>query len=120
MSWTIEKQRECNRKSYQKHKERRLATTKKYHRQLKLEVLGHYSNGQPHCACCGETIIEFLGIDHSGGGGIDHRAKVGSTYRLYLWLRRNSYPNGYRTLCHNCNLATSWGRICPHELLEVV
>ena len=119
MSWTIEKQRECNRKSYQKHKAKRLATTKEYHKRLKVEVLNHYSNGKPNCACCAEDIIEFLGIDHIGGGGLAHRNLIGSTCRYYLWLRRNNYPNGYRVLCHNCNLATSFGRKCPHELLEV-
>lgn len=118
MNWTIEKQRECNCKSYQKHKKLRSTYTKEYHKRLKEEVFGYYSGGQPCCHCCGETIIEFLGIDHVNGKGMEHRKRVGSTYRLYAWLRRNKYPKGFRVLCHNCNLATSWGRICPHKLME--
>lgn len=116
---TIEKMREYNRKSYYKHRDKRLTGTKEYHRRIKFEVLGHYSNdGWPFCRCCGERIIEFLGIDHIGGGGSEHRKAVGQSIRLYLWLKRNNYPMGYQVLCHNCNLATSWGRKCPHELLE--
>jgi hypothetical protein len=116
--WTINKQRVCNRKSYRKHKDRRLETIKKYHLKIKQEVFNHYSPGMIKCKCCGETIIEFLCLDHIGGGGVTKRKIVGNSYRYYAWLIKNNYPSGYRILCHNCNQATSWGRKCPHELTE--
>jgi len=66
------------------------------------------------CACCGESELLFLTIDHVNGGGTKHRETIGSN--IYSWLRRNNYPKeGYQVLCMNCN----WGRsqnggTCPH------
>lgn len=117
-NWTIERQRECNRNSYYKHKEKRLAGTKAWQQRIKREVLSHYCEDALKCACCGETIFEFLSIDHINGNGLKHREIVGSSYRYYSWLKRNKYPKGYRVLCHNCNQATSYGRTCPHKLME--
>jgi hypothetical protein len=34
---------------------------------------------------------------------------------LYLWLKRNNYPTGFRVLCHNCNLAIGFYGYCPHH-----
>lgn len=71
------------------------------------------------CVCCSETHIEFLTIDHiSDKVRKFHRkscrAKGGG--HLYKWLEENKYPKkGVRLLCMNCNLATSYGRICPHK-----
>lgn len=36
---------------------------------VRLEVLRHYSRGEPQCLCCGENKVEFLGIDHINSGG---------------------------------------------------
>jgi hypothetical protein len=35
---------------------------------------------------------------------------------MYTWLRNQGYPNGFRTLCHNCNLARGFYGYCPHEV----
>src|SRR3990167_1789947 len=110
------KQRVANKKWYSKSQANVLLRTKAYQKKTKLEVFSHYSGGKPRCSCCGEEIIEFLSIDHIGGKGVQHREIIGSSYRLYMWLRKNNYPVGFRVLCHNCNQATSWGRRCPHEL----
>ena len=35
---------------------------------------------------------------------------------MYGWLRRNSYPEGFQVLCHNCNLGKKInGGVCPHN-----
>jgi len=74
---------------------------------LKSDVFNHYGNS---CACCGETEPPFLTIDHEHGGGNQHlRAKA-----LYVWLRQNNYPEGFRTLCMNCNHAMGIYGECPH------
>jgi len=73
--------------------------------------LEHYG-GQ--CACCGENSYEFLCIDHINGGGHQHRKKVGHGYSFLLWLKKNNMPEGYRILCHNCNMATGLYGYCPH------
>lgn len=82
-------------------------------RRRRLEVLTHYSNGHPQCACCGEKHLEFLSIDHINGGGNKHRQKEGYA-RIYRWLRQHDYPDGYRVLCHNCNQSIGLYGYCPH------
>lgn len=78
---------------------------KKYHVSLRLEVLGHYSQGKLVCVICGEDHIEFLVIDHIKGDGAEHRRSVGSSpSTIYRDLISNGFPDGFRVLCHNCNL----------------
>ena len=84
-----------------------------------FEGYGGYS-----CKCCGETIKEFLTLDHINNDGAEHRRKIfgengrrcGSGRTLYLWIIRNNFPPIFQVLCSNCN----WGKrmndgICPHE-----
>jgi hypothetical protein len=69
------------------------------------------------CGCCGECVPSMLTIDHINGDGAAHRKTI--TDRFYRWLLNNGYPEGYRTLCWNCNVASYRnGGICPHT--EVV
>ena len=73
------------------------------HRELKQEVLSYYGGGQCACVHCGEKRIACLSIDHIDGGGSKHRKKVlRSTSSFYTWLKRENYPEGYQTLCMNC------------------
>ena len=93
----------------------------KYHRKIKDAAFAAY--GGPTCACCGESHFEFMSIDHISGGGNIHRKKLrggdgnsgGGGVRLYLWLKRNNYPKGFRVLCRNCNSAHGELGYCPHE-----
>ncbi len=85
----------------------------KYRRRLRLDVLKAYGGDPPTCACCGETTLEFLNVDHVNGGGHEQRRQlfgknVGS--RFYQWLRSNDYPPGYRVLCSNCNSSMDRGK----------
>jgi hypothetical protein len=73
-------------------------------------VFEHY--GQL-CACCGESNKEFLTIDHIKGGGSKHREEIGPG--LYEWLIKNDFPEGFRTLCWNCNLSLGSYGYCPHQ-----
>jgi hypothetical protein len=67
---------------------------------LHIEVLRVYSPNM-RCAECGESHLEFLAMDHINGGGRPHVASIGN---LYAWLKRTGFPEGFRVLCHNCNL----------------
>jgi hypothetical protein len=70
------------------------------------------------CECCNETDIRFLTIDHKDGGGRKHRREIGigPGVPFYRWLKANNYPEGYTTLCFNCNCGRSVnGGICPHK-----
>lgn len=85
-----------------------------YRQRVKTKVFAHYGT---ICACCGTKYPEFLTIDHVGGGGNKHRkeAGVGAGSTFYAWLIRNNFPEGYRTLCYNCNCARGHLGYCPHE-----
>lgn len=67
------------------------------------------------CACCMESHIEFLGIDHTNGGGTKHRKAIKGA-PIYRWLRQNKYPKGFRVLCHNCNMSLGFYGYCPHKV----
>lgn len=83
----------------------------------KLFVLRHYGGDPPQCQCCGEVHIQFLAIDHVNGDGASHRRELGlkGGTAFYSWLVQNGLPDGFRVLCHNCNMAYGiWG-VCPHQ-----
>lgn len=68
------------------------------------------------CACCGEEDKRFLTIEHINGGGNKHRkAFPGGVDRIIRQLRDLKWPEGYATLCMNCNFG-KWrnGGTCPH------
>jgi len=88
--------------------------SKRYRLRTRIECLNHYSNGNPCCACCGESHIEFLGIDHIEGGGNKARRERGQG-NIYQWLKKRNYPSGYRVLCHNCNMSIGFYGYCPHS-----
>lgn len=84
---------------------------KKYEERMKKLVFAHYGK---KCACCGESQIDFLTIDHINGNGRKHRKKIKE--KICVWLVKNKFPKGFQVLCFNCN----WGRyknkgICPHK-----
>lgn len=119
-----------NHTRYQANKPARAAANKQYvednrakvnakntqwRKNLRLKVLEHYSQGTMACACCGEPNTEFLCIDHVDGGENQHRKAIGPAgYAIYIWLRKNEYPTGFRVLCFNCNYAVIGGKDCPH------
>jgi hypothetical protein len=68
------------------------------------------------CYCCGESRLPFLTCDHINGDGSADRKNNFSGVKLYLKARREGYPKDrYRLACMNCNFATRFGKICPHE-----
>jgi len=97
--------REQDRHRYVKNRGKMLASVSKRRYQLKLEVLTHYGNGGYACVKCGFDDIRALSIDHIEGGGGQHRLALGlGKYHgtIYRWLKKNNYPEGYQTLCMNC------------------
>lgn len=101
------------RKYHKDNKERGHAHEKTSRLKARMEVLSHYSNGTPKCACCGEQHFEFLSIDHINGGGTKFR-KENPGRNIYYMIRKEGFPEGYRVLCHNCNLAIGFYGKCPH------
>lgn len=104
---------------YHKKKDRNSSriTEKKIAIKLKDELFEHYGK---KCACCGETTLQFLTLEHEEGNGNNHRKdlfkhNVGGVH-MYRWLKKNKYPQGYSILCMNCNWAKRNTGICPHTL----
>lgn len=100
-----EEKRVYDRAYYLKHREAKLLRTREHMREVKREILSYYSNSkQPKCLWCGEDRIACLSIDHIDGDGASERRRLGykSVSYLYWWLRKQGYPEGYQTLCMNC------------------
>jgi len=113
---------------YRKKNKKRLTIQKREGRhQLRFDIISHYSKGTFRCFCCGETIYEFLTIDHIDGKGSEHRKRItngkgsgGRSHTVYRWLKKNNYPKGYQISCFNCNSGRSLnGGVCPHKLKKV-
>lgn len=92
---------------------------KQYYDKYKYLVFEHYGN---ICACCGETIFEFLSIDHvNNDGQYDKNAngkRLGGRH-LYPRIAKSGYPKKYQLLCMNCNFGKRMnGGICPHKSID--
>ena len=112
------------REYYAKHKEHleelHSRNRRRQYREWREAVINHYGG---KCACCSETILEFLSIDHINGGGNKHRKEIGipgGGAHFYKWLIKNNYPAGFRILCMNCNTAMGFFGYCPHQTLPVL
>ncbi len=84
-------------------------------RNLKKEVISQYGG---RCECCGETLMEFLSLDHRNGGGRKKRlsGEHPSGQALYRMLKKMGFPQEeFRVLCHNCNQSLGVYGYCPHQ-----
>lgn len=100
----LERCREVDRK-WQKqyrgtHPEEVRISSHKCRFNLKIELLSHYSKGEPKCAYCGDDRLACLSINHINGGGSVHKRDIKSN--IYVWLKNQGYPKGYQVLCMNC------------------
>ena len=83
---------------------------------LRQIVLEHYGAA---CACCGESLQEFLTVDHVNGDG-HLRRQQGTDQSGVAWYRqiiRNGFPQDLQLLCWNCNEAKRIYGTCPHQLV---
>jgi hypothetical protein len=80
----------------------------------KVEMVEAYGG---KCACCGETEMVFLSLDHVDGGGSAHRKSLGGNggRKILQEAKAAGWPGAYRVLCMNCQFGTRYGRACPHQ-----
>lgn len=99
-----------------KTRTKRLRKQKEKNQKYRLDALQAYAGKFPKCNCCGESILEFLTIDHISGNGEKHRMKINKRgTAFFIWLRDNNFPEGYQVLCYNCNCAKGFYGVCPHQ-----
>lgn len=108
------------RRFCKRHAEIRSETGIRRYQEIKTEVFNAY--GGPKCACCGETIVHFLSMDHVENNGAAHRKETGfrkTWASIFLWLKKHGFPPGFQVLCMNCNFGKARnGGICPHKQKE--
>ena len=98
---------------HKENRERSKAKSKRFNAALKTEVLEHYGNV---CVCCGESVSQFLTLDHINNDGAEQRKTTGSGTNFYLWAKRSGYPDDLEVLCFNCNCGRQVnGGVCPHD-----
>jgi hypothetical protein len=97
-------------KYWETHRAERNAARKVLRDGKRAEVIAHYGG---KCACCGETELKFLSIDHIDGGGNQHRKETSLTMSEWVWA--NGFPDGFQVLCYNCNMAKALYGSCPHQ-----
>lgn len=86
---------------------------KQWRLRLRREMLDAYGH---KCACCGETKMEFLALDHRFNDGKADRARFKNICPFYVWLKKQGFPKDrYQLLCHNCNMAKAFYGTCPHQ-----
>ncbi len=119
-----EKRREIDRRVIAKNPEYWREVKKyqysRWRERLKIEVFDRYSNGTFRCACCDESELDFLVIDHINGRGNEHRREIfGETnaggWRMHRWLFKQGFPQGFQLLCANCNTSKGKHGECVHR-----
>lgn len=95
-----EKRKKQHSRSYRKRRDRILLKNRERNVERKIRILNHYSDGNMKCAICEEHRLYALAIDH-----INNTNRIGPDggTKLYVWLEKHGYPEGFQVLCHNCN-----------------
>ncbi len=92
------------------NRDKHIAFYHKRKQETRVRVLTHYSNGKLACVRCGFDDIRALSIDHMNNDGYKMR-KDGKGYSgipFYVKLINSNYPEGYQTLCMNCQFIKRW------------
>jgi hypothetical protein len=105
-----EKKKASDARYREKHRAELNAKTTLTRREYKRKVFEHYGN---ECANCWFDDIRALQIDHINDNGAEERKALGgqnfSGWKFYKYLIDNDYPDGYQTLCANCNMIKQLG-----------
>jgi hypothetical protein len=89
-----------------------LADRRAVYKRMREIVIEHYGG---KCFCCGETIYEFLAVDHVNGTTRESRLFGMALYRFII---NNKFPPDFRIACHDCNMSLGLYGYCPHEKLR--
>jgi hypothetical protein len=108
-----ERLKKKHREYQQQHPDECRLSRQKARKKLKQQVIIAYGG---ECQCCGESMYEFLTIDHIHNDGAKHRRDGVTTALFYTWLKQHNYPKrDFQCLCWNCNEAKAHFGKCPHQ-----
>ena len=95
---------------YQNHLDERRQRSARDTMTVRVNILTHYGDGKLACVSCGFSDIRALCLDHINGGGNQERKEKDNNSMLHLYrrLRKEDYPEGYQTLCYNCNIVKAY------------
>lgn len=83
------------------------------HHGARAACFDHYGR---RCNCCGESEPLFLCFDHVQNDGFAHRKDDRRASNIAMWLKARNMPDGFQTLCFNCNQGKRLnGGVCPHK-----
>lgn len=104
---------EYSKNYYKTNKDEVNAKRAKKRAELRSIIFSHYGE---KCACCGELTPEFFTIDHiNNNGAFERNVLKMKGVKFYNWIIKNHFPDGYQTLCYNCNSAKEYFGVCPHQ-----
>jgi hypothetical protein len=108
---------------YVENKQKANGLAKRRREQIKAIVFGKYSGSEGiRCACCGETELIFLTLDHINNDGAQFRKnqfgrQTAAGYTTYSWLLKHGCPGGFQVLCANCQHGKRMNNgVCPHRI----
>jgi len=118
---------------YEKHKQELIDYQKKYREENKKKLLSYKKEYQVKfkeqvradgisayggkCTCCGESIPEFLTIEHINGRNKKEKRLTG--IKMWRKLQILGWPKDeYTLLCFNCNCAKGAYGKCPHQKMK--
>jgi hypothetical protein len=98
-----EQKRKQYHKSPEKYKGKALQRYQTVVKKFKEIVMSYYSKKNTECRLCKEKGLDFLNIDHiEGRKEVGHSREVKGA-KLYHFLIKHNFPEGYQVLCWNCN-----------------
>jgi hypothetical protein len=85
---------------------------------IKEKVINGYGG---KCKCCGETLLDFLTIDHINNDGAIHRKEFGRAGKIHRWIISNNFPEEFQVLCFNCNYSKFLNNgKCIHQIYKEI
>ena len=98
----------------QANKEKIAKKTREKNFVLRNEVFMAYGN---KCACCNESFLDYLELDHIHNDGVTHRKSIGmhrsAGPNFYKYLKEQNYPDYIQLLCSNCHRTKTRKVPCP-------
>lgn len=114
-NWLIKKHHYICKFCYSKNKNVKRKYLRSYKKVNALQMVGSGA-----CACCKESNVQFLNIDHINNNGNEERELLGLVgQNMYAAVSDGMREiDDLRVLCYNCNCARGNYKFCSHEFSQ--